>query len=76
MTFAKLTKGEFLQCAGGVAFGYTKRGIKPSQRPLIAALAEAKLIPHDWLRSGNPNASTARRNSCAPRARNGPPISA
>jgi hypothetical protein len=37
----------------GVAVGYTKRGIKPCQRPLIAALAEAKMIAHYWLRSGN-----------------------
>jgi hypothetical protein len=37
----------------GVATGYTKRGIKPCQRPLIAALAEAKLIANYWLRSGN-----------------------
>ncbi len=37
----------------GVAVGYTKRGVKPCQRPLIAALAEAKMIAHYWLRSGN-----------------------
>jgi hypothetical protein len=37
----------------GVALGYTKRGIKPCQRPLIAALAEAKMIANYWLRSGN-----------------------
>jgi Transposase DDE domain group 1 len=37
----------------GVATGYTKRGIKPCQRPLIAALAEPKLIANYWLRSGN-----------------------
>jgi len=37
----------------GVALGYTKRGVKPCQRPLIAALAEAKLIANYWLRSGN-----------------------
>jgi hypothetical protein len=37
----------------GVAVGYTKRGIKPCQRPLIAALAEAKLVANYWLRSGN-----------------------
>ena len=37
----------------GVATGYTKQGIKPCQRPLIAALAEAKLIANYWLRSGN-----------------------
>jgi hypothetical protein len=37
----------------GVATGYTKRGIKPCQRPLIAALAESKMIANYWLRSGN-----------------------
>lgn len=37
----------------GVAVGYTKRGIKPCQRPLIAALAEAKLVANYWLRGGN-----------------------
>jgi len=37
----------------GVATGYTKRGIKPCQRPLIAALAEAPLVANYWLRSGN-----------------------
>ena len=37
----------------GVATGYTKRGIKPCHRPLIAALAEPKMIANYWLRSGN-----------------------
>jgi hypothetical protein len=37
----------------GVATGYTKRGIKPCQRPLIAALAESPMIANYWLRSGN-----------------------
>ena len=37
----------------GVATGYTKRGIKPCQRPLIAALAESQMIANYWLRSGN-----------------------
>jgi len=37
----------------GVATGYTKRGLKPCQRPLIAALAESKMIANYWLRSGN-----------------------
>ena len=37
----------------GVAVGYTRRGLKPCHRPLIAGLAEAKLIAHYWLRSGN-----------------------
>jgi hypothetical protein len=39
----------------GVAVGYTKRGLKPCHRPLIAALAEAKMIANYQLRSGNSN---------------------
>jgi hypothetical protein len=37
----------------GVAVGYTRRGLKPCHRPLIAGLAQAKLITNYWLRSGN-----------------------
>ena len=37
----------------GVAVGYTRRGLKPCHRPLIAALAEEKLVTNYWLRSGN-----------------------
>lgn len=37
----------------GVAVGYTQRGLKPCHRPLIAGLAEAKLVANYWLRSGN-----------------------
>ena len=37
----------------GVAVGYTRQGLKPCHRPLIAGLAEAKLIAHYWLRPGN-----------------------
>ena len=37
----------------GVAVGYTKRGLKPCHRPLIAGLAQAKLIANYQLRSGN-----------------------
>ena len=37
----------------GVAVGYTRRGLKPCHRPLIAGLAEAKLIANYWLRPGN-----------------------
>jgi hypothetical protein len=37
----------------GVAPGYTKQGLKPCHRPLIAALAEAKLVVNFWLRRGN-----------------------
>lgn len=37
----------------GVAVGYTRHGLKPCHRPLIAGLAEAKMIAHYQLRSGN-----------------------
>jgi hypothetical protein len=37
----------------GVAVGCTRRGLKPCQRPLIAALAEPKMIAGYALRSGN-----------------------
>jgi hypothetical protein len=37
----------------GVAVGYTRRGLKPCHRPLIAGLAEAKLIANYWVRSGH-----------------------
>ena len=37
----------------GVAVGYTRNGLKPCHRPLIAALAEAQMIAGYWLRSGN-----------------------
>jgi hypothetical protein len=37
----------------GVASGYTKQGLKPCHRPLIAALAQAKLVVNFWLRQGN-----------------------
>lgn len=37
----------------GVKVGYTRRGSKPCHRPLIAALAEAKMIINYQLRSGN-----------------------
>ena len=46
----------------GVAPGYTKQGLKPCHRPLIAALAEAKLVVNFWLRQGN--------SVCANRAAN------
>jgi hypothetical protein len=39
----------------GVAVGYTRRGPKPCQRPLVAALAEAQMVAGYWLRSGNTN---------------------
>jgi hypothetical protein len=37
----------------GVRVGYTPRGPKPSHHPLVAALAEPKLVCGFWLRSGN-----------------------
>lgn len=39
----------------GVAVGYTRLGIKPCHRPLVAALAEARMIAGYWLRPGNAN---------------------
>jgi DDE family transposase len=37
----------------GVAIGYTRHGLKPCHRPLIAGLAQAKVIANYWLRAGN-----------------------
>jgi len=37
----------------GVAVGYTKRGFKPCLHPLLAVLAEARLVAQLWLRPGN-----------------------
>jgi DNA-directed RNA polymerase subunit N (RpoN/RPB10) len=37
----------------GVRQGYTPRGLEPCHRPLIACLAEAKLVAGFWLRPGN-----------------------
>jgi hypothetical protein len=37
----------------GVAGGYTRQGLKPCHRPLVAALAEPKMIAGYALRSGN-----------------------
>ena len=37
----------------GVAVGYTRAGLKPCHRPLIACLAEPKLVAGFWLRQGN-----------------------
>jgi hypothetical protein len=39
----------------GVQIGYTRKGMKPCLHPLIAVLAEPKLIAGYWLRSGNSN---------------------
>lgn len=37
----------------GVRPGYTPRGLKPGHHPLVAALAEPKLVNNFWLRSGD-----------------------
>jgi hypothetical protein len=37
----------------GVAVGYTKRGLKPCLHPLLAVLAEVRVVAQFWLRSGN-----------------------
>jgi hypothetical protein len=37
----------------GVQCGYTPQGLRPCHRPLIACLAEAKLVAGFWLRKGN-----------------------
>jgi hypothetical protein len=37
----------------GVAVGYTRKGTKPCQRPLVAALAEVPYVVHFRLRPGN-----------------------
>jgi hypothetical protein len=37
----------------GVAVGYSRKGLKPCHHPLIAVLAEVKMVAGYWLRSGN-----------------------
>jgi hypothetical protein len=37
----------------GVVVGYTKRGLKPCLHPLLAVLAEVRVVAQLWLRSGN-----------------------
>lgn len=37
----------------GVKGGYTKQGVKPCLHPLLAVLAEVRLVAQLWLRSGN-----------------------
>ena len=37
----------------GVRIGYTRVGLKPCHRPLVAALAEAKMLAGYWLRRGD-----------------------
>ena len=37
----------------GVRTGYTRLGLKPCHRPLIAALAQTKMVANYWLRRGD-----------------------
>jgi hypothetical protein len=37
----------------GVTVGYTKRGLKPCLHPLLAVVAEVRLVAQLWLRPGN-----------------------
>ena len=37
----------------GVKVGYTRKGLKPCLKPLLAVLEEAKVVAQFWLRSGN-----------------------
>ena len=37
----------------GVAVGYTRQGLKPCLHPLLAVLAEVRLVAQLWLRPGN-----------------------
>jgi hypothetical protein len=37
----------------GVRAGYTRRGVKPCLHPLLAVLAEVRLVAQLWLRAGN-----------------------
>jgi hypothetical protein len=37
----------------GVVVGYTKRGLKPCLHPLLAVLAEVRVVAQFWLRPGN-----------------------
>lgn len=37
----------------GVLVGYTKRGLKPCLHPLLAVLAEVRVVAQFWLRPGN-----------------------
>jgi hypothetical protein len=42
----------------GVAVGYPRQGLKPCHRPLIAALAESRIIANYWLRRGDSPCAT------------------
>lgn len=37
----------------GVAVGYTRQGLKPCLHPLLAVLAEVRVVAQLWLRAGN-----------------------
>jgi hypothetical protein len=37
----------------GVRVGYTRKGLKPCHRPIVAAVAEVPLVANFWLRPGN-----------------------
>ena len=37
----------------GVAVGYTRQGLKPCLHPLMAVLAEVRVVAQLWLRAGN-----------------------
>ena len=37
----------------GVRVGYTRKGLKPCHRPIVAAIAEVPLVANFWLRPGN-----------------------
>jgi hypothetical protein len=37
----------------GVRVGYTRKGLKPCHRPIVAALAEVPVVAGFWLRPGN-----------------------
>jgi hypothetical protein len=37
----------------GVRVGYTRKGLKPCHRPILAAVAEVPLVANFWLRPGN-----------------------
>ncbi len=46
----------------GVRGGYTKQGVKPCLHPLLAVVAEVRLVAQLWLRPGN---ATCANNVCA-----------
>ena len=54
----------------GVRSGHTRVGLKPCLHPILAVLAEVKLVAGFWLRSGNsPSASNVLSFTCALLAR-------